>query len=62
VVAFLGIGAAGPDPAAAAPNHSPRFFGDGGALETGVRALASVTVDYLHRIPRAAPAAPASGP
>src|SRR5918994_2503982 len=49
VFAFLGINPAGTDPASAAPNHSPRFFVDEGALVTGVRALASVAVDYLHR-------------
>jgi metal-dependent amidase/aminoacylase/carboxypeptidase family protein len=35
------------DPAKAAPNHSPNFFIDEKALVVGVRALASVTVDYL---------------
>ena len=35
------------DPAKAAPNHSPNFFIDEGALVTGVRALAMVTVNYL---------------
>jgi amidohydrolase len=51
VFAFLGVNPAGTDPASAAPNHSPRFFVDESALVTGVRALASVAVDYLHRIP-----------
>jgi amidohydrolase len=51
VFAFLGVNPAGTDPAAAAPNHSPRFFVDESALVTGVRALASVAVDYLHRTP-----------
>jgi amidohydrolase len=31
----------------AAPNHSPYFFADEGALPVGVRALANLTVDYL---------------
>ncbi|MGH7675611.1 MAG: amidohydrolase, partial [Gemmatimonadales bacterium] len=44
---LLGITPAGTDPAAAAPNHSPRFFVDEAALVTGVRALASLAVDYL---------------
>jgi amidohydrolase len=35
------------DLASAAPNHSPNFFVDEGALVTGVRALAFVTVNYL---------------
>ena len=35
------------DPAKAAPNHSPNFFIDEKALVVGVRALASVTVNFL---------------
>jgi len=35
------------DPAKAAPNHSPNFFIDEKALVVGVRALATVTVNYL---------------
>jgi amidohydrolase len=41
---FLGSASTGAD---AAPNHSPRFSPDEAALPTGVRALASVAVDYL---------------
>lgn len=44
---FLGITPKGADPAAVAANHSPRFFVDEGALVTGVRALASLAVDFL---------------
>lgn len=44
---FLGILSKGADPAKAEPNHSPRFAPDEGALITGVRALASVAVDFL---------------
>jgi amidohydrolase len=44
---FLGIASKGSDPAAWAANHSPRFNPDEAALITGVRALASVAVDYL---------------
>ena len=44
---FLGIAPQGTDPANAAPNHSPRFYADEGALRLGVRALASLAVDYL---------------
>lgn len=44
---FLGITPKGADPATVAANHSPRFFVDESALDTGVRALASVAVDYL---------------
>jgi amidohydrolase len=31
----------------AAPNHSPHFFVDEGALPLGVRALAGLAVDFL---------------
>ncbi|MGH7644344.1 MAG: amidohydrolase [Gemmatimonadales bacterium] len=44
---LLGITPVGTDPAAAAPNHSPRFFVDESALVTGVRALSYLAVDYL---------------
>ncbi len=44
---FLGITPKGTDPATVAANHSPRFLVDEAALVTGVRALASLAVDYL---------------
>jgi amidohydrolase len=44
---FLGIVPKGTDPATAPRNHSPRFAADEGALVTGVRAMASLAVDYL---------------
>jgi len=44
---FLGVAPKGADPAAWAANHSPRFSPDEAALITGVRALASLVVDYL---------------
>jgi amidohydrolase len=44
---FLGVAPKGSDPATWAANHSPRFSPDEAALITGVRALASVAVDYL---------------
>lgn len=44
---FLGVTPEGTDPATAARNHSPRFFSDEGALVPGVRAMASLAVDYL---------------
>jgi amidohydrolase len=34
----------------AAPNHSPRFFADEAALPVGVRAMASLAVDYLVQV------------
>jgi metal-dependent amidase/aminoacylase/carboxypeptidase family protein len=43
----VGVVPADQDPAKAAPNHSPNFFLDEKALVVGVRALASVTVNYL---------------
>ena len=44
---FLGVTPKGQDPAQAAPNHSPKFFADEGALNVGVRALSHLAVDYL---------------
>lgn len=44
---FLGVNSPGTAPADWAPNHSPRFNPDEGALLTGVRALASLAADYL---------------
>ena len=44
---FLGVNEEGVDPSEAAPNHSPFFFVDDGALEVGVRAMAGAAVDYL---------------
>ncbi len=46
---FLGITPKGSDPAAAAPNHSPRFYADESALTTGVRALAHLAVDFIRQ-------------
>ncbi|MGQ0641318.1 MAG: amidohydrolase [Gemmatimonadaceae bacterium] len=44
---FLGVTPKGADPRTVAPNHSPRFFADEGALVPGMRALANLAVDYL---------------
>ena len=44
---FLGIVPKGQDASKAAPNHSPRFFVDEAALVPGIRAMASLAVDYL---------------
>lgn len=44
---FLGTAPEGADLSTQAANHSPQFNPDEGALITGVRALASVAVDYL---------------
>jgi amidohydrolase len=44
---FIGLGVAADDPALVHPNHSPLFYADERALPIGVRALASLAVDYL---------------
>lgn len=46
---FFFLGCTPPDQSLrdAAPNHSPRFFVDEATMPTGVRALASLAVDYL---------------
>jgi amidohydrolase len=44
---FLGITPKGAEPSAIAPNHSPRFFADEGALVPGMRAMANLAVDFL---------------
>lgn len=53
----LGITPAGQE-AAAASNHSPRFFVDETALPVGVKALAELAADYLHAAAAAARAHP----
>jgi amidohydrolase len=44
---FLGITPKDQDMAAAAPNHSPRFYVDESALIQGARSLGALTVDFL---------------
>lgn len=44
---FLGITPRDQDPAKAAPNHSPQFFVDEGALVVGTRTMASLAVNFL---------------
>ena len=44
---YLGITPRDQDPAKAAPNHSPQFFVDEGALVVGVRTMAFLAVNYL---------------
>ena len=44
---FLGVTPRGTDPASAPSNHSPLFDVDESALPVGVRALASLAVDFL---------------
>ncbi len=46
---FLGVRPKGSDPKEAIPLHSPRLFVDEDALIYGVRAMASMAVDYMIR-------------
>lgn len=45
---FLGVASEGADLTKVAPNHSPQFVADEGALIVGVRTLANLAVDYMH--------------
>ncbi len=49
---FLGIAPRDADPAKVEPNHSPRFYADEGALTVGIRALASLAIDYMKQSER----------
>ncbi|WP_341502659.1 amidohydrolase [Gallaecimonas sp. GXIMD4217] len=44
---FLGVAPEGVPPAEVAPNHSPYFLVNEDALQTGVRALSGLALDYL---------------
>lgn len=44
---FIGLGVGSDDPSLVHPNHSPYFYADERALPIGVRAMASLAVDYL---------------
>jgi amidohydrolase len=44
---FVGITPAGQDLATVSANHSSRFYMDEQALDTGVRAMLAVALDYL---------------
>ena len=44
---YVGVVPLGQDPMTAAPNHSPNFMIDESALVVGVRALASIAVNFL---------------
>jgi amidohydrolase len=55
---FLGVTPKNRDPALVGANHSPMFFADEAALETGVRAMTAMALDYLS-MPRAGGAASA---
>ncbi len=50
---YFNVGATPPgqDPATAPSNHSPRFFVDEAALETGARAMLQASLDYLSAAP-----------
>ena len=45
----LGVDPEGAEPGLTAPNHSPFFIADEGALIVGVRALSNLAVDYMYR-------------
>jgi amidohydrolase len=49
---FLGVTADGQDPETVPGNHSPLFAADEGALPVGVRAMASVALQWLSTNPR----------
>lgn len=55
---FLGITPHDQDPAKAAPNHSPDFFVDEGALVVGARTMASLAVNFLALQPEQSTAVP----
>jgi len=44
---FIGATPMGTDPATAPVNHSPKFFLDEGALDTGTRAMLQAALDFL---------------
>lgn len=46
---YLGVRTPGADISKFAPNHSPKFMADEGALVVGVRALSYLAVDYLQQ-------------
>jgi amidohydrolase len=48
---FIGLGVAADDPSLVHPNHSPLFYADERALPIGVRAMASLAVDFLSSNP-----------
>ena len=58
---WLGVRDPGTPVAEAAPNHSPRFLVDDGALAVGVRTLAQLVVDYAATGKPAAAAQPPKG-
>jgi amidohydrolase len=46
---YLGGTPSGVDTASSAPNHSPKFFVDEGAVITGIRVMSRLAVDYVNR-------------
>ena len=48
---FVGATPVGQDPARAPSNHSPAFFLDESALDLGLRALLTASLDFLHARP-----------
>jgi amidohydrolase len=45
---FVGGMPKGMDPSEAAPHHTPDFYIDESGMELGVRAMTSLTIDYMH--------------
>ena len=45
---FIGGAKKGTDPNLAAPHHTPDFYVDDSAMVTGLKSMASLTLDYLH--------------
>ena len=58
---FVGTTPRGQDPETAPSNHSPRFFLDERALDTGLKAMLGIALDYLGSAP-AKPGGAPSGP
>jgi metal-dependent amidase/aminoacylase/carboxypeptidase family protein len=44
---FIGGMPRGMDPSEAAPHHTPDFFIDDSAMETGVKVYSNLAIDYL---------------
>ena len=44
---FIGGSKIGADLSKVAPHHTPDFYVDDSAIETGIRSMTSLTIDYL---------------
>jgi metal-dependent amidase/aminoacylase/carboxypeptidase family protein len=52
---YIGGTPADVDTASTAPNHSPKFFVDEGAISTGIRVMSRLAIDYVDRGARNGP-------